>query len=126
MCELKKNHAVLVRFGPCSLGSVRQGRDPECTDVPRCPGCWCLALARWEASGKVGTPSVLLYLGVQADGRIRAGRSGAGRWKQRMEAFVNIHSNVTFPGCDICIEIHVESWDRLFLVGACVRNIMLP
>ena len=88
--------------------------------------CWCgLALARWEASGKVGTPSVLLYLGVQADGRIRAGRSGAGRWKQEME-FVTIHSNITFPGCDICIEIHVESWDRLFLVGACVRNIMLP
>ena len=29
--------------------------------------CWCgLALARWEASGKVGTLSVLLYLGVQA------------------------------------------------------------
>ena len=34
----KKNHAVLMLFGPCSLGSVRQGRDPECTVVPRCPG----------------------------------------------------------------------------------------
>ena len=74
--------------------------------------CWCgLALARWEASGKVGTlsvpmylgvqaagvwpllagnasgkvgtPSVLLNLGVQADGRITDGRSSSGHQKRR-------------------------------------------
>ena len=96
-----------VWFGPCSLGSVRQGGDPECTVVPRCPGC-CSIVAWW------------------------VGRSDASRQKQKIEArmvgwkigcwssgaedrSVHHHShNITFLGCDICIGVHVESWDRLF------------
>ena len=59
-------------------------------------------------------------------GRIMGGRSSAGRQKEKIEAFVKIPIDVMFPGCDICIEVHVESWDRLFLVGACVRDILWP
>ena len=59
-------------------------------------------------------------------GRIMGGRSGAGRQKEKIAALVNIPIDVMFPGCDICIKLHMESWDHLFLVGACVRDILWP